>query len=336
MKAQDLIFLKKSNLLDTPIQDSFERITRLTKRIFNVPIVAFTLVDADRQWFKSTQGLNICETARDVSFCAHALNQEGMMIVNNALLDERFIDNPLVLTDPFIRFYAGYPVYSEDRVKIGTICIIDTIPKNLSEADLEPLKDMAALLEVELKANKAYFERFGLLEEISKIKKTSLVDGLTRVMNRAAMEDMLKLKISSAVKEQQDFGVAIVDIDNFKSINDTYGHCAGDEVLRQISKRLLSGYRDTDLVGRWGGEEFLVIIDSHKSVDLFNVAERARHLIASSPIMYNEQPLNLTVTTGVSQFNAKSPIDMIKLISEADAELYRGKHDGKNVVVVKA
>ena len=143
--------------------DAFERITRLTKLIFNVPIVAFSLIDSERQWFKSIQGLNVCETSREVSFCGHAINQDELFIVNDALKDERFADNPLVTANPNIRFYAGYPIYSTDNFKIGTLCIIDTQPRTLSEQELAPLKDMAALIQTEVAANKIIFDSLKLI-----------------------------------------------------------------------------------------------------------------------------------------------------------------------------
>ncbi len=325
--------LYKLNILDTPIQEGFERITRLTKTLFNVPIVAFSLVDAERQWFKSIQGLDVCETTREVSFCGHTINQDGLFVVKDTLLDERFADNPLVTNEPKIRFYAGYPVYSLDRNKIGTLCIIDTQPRSFTEQELLPLKDMAALIQTEISANKFYLDSFKLRQELTSVKKLSCIDGLTRVLNRSGIEELLNEKIRFSKEVQRNFGIALIDIDNFKKVNDNYGHCAGDEVLRQVIKRLLSGYRDTDTIGRWGGEEFLVIVDLKHNANLFDFADRARKLVASEPITFSGKSLKITVTTGVVHFDHENPVDISVLLRSADKALYKGKHNGKNVVV---
>jgi diguanylate cyclase (GGDEF)-like protein len=324
--------LRNANILDTPIQESFERITRLAKIVFQVPIVAFSLVDSERQWFKSIQGLDVCETSREVSFCGHTINQDDIFIVNDALLDERFSDNPLVMGAPNIRFYAGCPVRGINKEKIGSLCIIDQKPRSFSTAELVALKDMAALIETEVAANKINFDKLKLTQDLCNIKKTALVDGLTRVLNRASIENLLQHKIQQANATNLGFGVALIDVDDFKKINDTHGHCAGDEVLRQLAKRLLIGYRDFDTIGRWGGEEFLVILDLQYEKDLLKVAERARSIIADKPIIFENKSLTITITTGVSWYNGHTSV-LTDLITDADKALYSGKHKGKNIVV---
>jgi diguanylate cyclase (GGDEF)-like protein len=330
---QRMASLKNLHILDTPIEEAFERITRLAKAVFNVPISAFSLIDSERQWFKSIQGLSVCETSRDVSFCGHAINQDGIFIVNNALEDPRFADNPLVTGEPNIRFYAGCPVYSPDKQRIGTLCIIDIEPRNFKIDDLTSLKDMAALLEAEIINSRNCYEKFVLAEELSQAKKSACVDRLTRLTNRAGIEDTLKKKIAESLESKKDFGIAMIDIDNFKEINDLHGHAAGDEVLRQISKLLMMGYRETDIIGRWGGEEFLVILDIKRNTDLFELANRTRKIIAEHPLQFEDKPLNITITTGVCRFESANPVDLATLTSRADLALYKGKRQGKNIVV---
>lgn len=114
--------------LDAAPEERFDRLTRLAKRLFNVPIALVTLIDKDRQWFKSCVGLDVSETSRDVSFCGHAILQNELMLVPDAREDLRFHDNPLVTGAPNIRFYAGYPLTVPDGNKLGTLCLIDTKP----------------------------------------------------------------------------------------------------------------------------------------------------------------------------------------------------------------
>lgn len=107
-EAERLHALRTLNILDTSHEERFDRVTRMAKRMFNVSISLVSLIDEDRQWFKSKQGLEATETPRDISFCGHAINQEGLFIIPDAVKDERFFDNPLVTAAPYIRFYAGY------------------------------------------------------------------------------------------------------------------------------------------------------------------------------------------------------------------------------------
>lgn len=149
-EAARLAALHGLHVLDTSFEERFDRITRTAQRLFNVPFALISLVDAERQWFKSCQGLNASETPRDISFCGHAILGEGVFLVADALADLRFADNPLVTGEPKIRFYAGQPLRAPDGSRIGTLCIIDRQPRVMSEAELQSLHDLAAWAEQEL------------------------------------------------------------------------------------------------------------------------------------------------------------------------------------------
>lgn len=138
------------NILDTETEERFDRLTRITKACFDVPIVLVSLVDKDRQWFKSVQGLDASETCRDPSFCAHAINDDAIFVVEDTSKDERFVDNPLVTGAPFIQFYAGCPLFDGDGSALGTLCIIDTRPREFDEEKRTLLKDLGAVTEIEL------------------------------------------------------------------------------------------------------------------------------------------------------------------------------------------
>jgi len=137
-------------LLDSPAEERFDRITRSAKRHFQVPIGLVSLVDAERQWFKSRQGLDAAQTPRDISFCGHAILADDIFHVPNALVDRRFADNPLVTGPPDIRFYAGAPLRASGGERVGTLCLIDRVPRNLGEEDLAVLRDLADAVEREL------------------------------------------------------------------------------------------------------------------------------------------------------------------------------------------
>jgi PAS domain S-box-containing protein len=142
--------LRGLHLLDTPIEERFERITRIATRTFNMPIALVSLVDADRQWIKSCQGWQLPETPRSISFCGHAILQDQALVIPDAWLDPRFEDNPLVRADPHIRFYAGQPLSTSDGSRIGTLCLIDRRPRDFSADDRQSLRDLAYWVEREL------------------------------------------------------------------------------------------------------------------------------------------------------------------------------------------
>tara|TARA_R110001583_G_scaffold16518_13_gene67656 strand:+ start:497 stop:1000 length:504 start_codon:yes stop_codon:yes gene_type:complete len=149
-EVERLQTLRALNILNTPVEERFDRLTRMAKRLFDVPIVAISLVDKNRQWFKSCIGLDVRETSRDVSFCGHAILDNKILVVENAKEDERFADNPLVVNAPNVAFYAGCPIRALDGQLLGTLCLIDTKPRTMSTEDLEMLSDLAAIVEAEI------------------------------------------------------------------------------------------------------------------------------------------------------------------------------------------
>ena len=130
-------------ILDTESESDFENIVQLASQICNTPVSLISLIDQDRQWFKANKGFAQPETARSVSFCAHAIQQQGVMMVKDALHDERFIHNPLVTGDPYIRFYAGAPMVTSDGYALGALCVIDQEARELSHQQLFALKTLS-------------------------------------------------------------------------------------------------------------------------------------------------------------------------------------------------
>jgi CheY-like chemotaxis protein len=156
-ESERLATLQSTGLLDSLPEERFDRITRLAKAMFKVPISLVSLVDEDRQWFKSNQGLpGATETPRDYAFCSHAILSDDVMVIPDALQDERFADNPLVEGAPNIRFYAGCPIKvrscedGNNNMPIGTLCVIDSKPRDLSEDERRALRDFGAMVEREL------------------------------------------------------------------------------------------------------------------------------------------------------------------------------------------
>jgi GAF domain-containing protein len=154
-EKERLALLYELVLLDTPPEERFDKIVEFASNEFTVPICLISLIDADRQWFKARVGIDACETARDISFCGHALLGDEILLVPDALLDPRFHDNPLVSGPPHIRFYAGAPLVCKDGAALGTLCVIDTVPRTLDPVELAILESLRDLVVLELNAHRA-------------------------------------------------------------------------------------------------------------------------------------------------------------------------------------
>lgn len=145
-EARRLSALERYRIVDTEAEEGFDRITRTAAAYFNTPIALVSLVDETRQWFKSKYGLDVSETPREIAFCVHTIAEDRTMIVKDTLQDHRFADSPLVLGDPNIRFYAGTPLRTHDGENLGTLCVIDRIPREFSEAEEKVLQDLSGLV----------------------------------------------------------------------------------------------------------------------------------------------------------------------------------------------
>ncbi len=165
-EEQRLAALQRYAVLDSMPERDFDDITRLASSICGVPIALVSLIDADRQWFKSRVGLDATETPRDLAFCAHAIHGADVLIVPNALEDERFADNPLVTSGPAIRFYAGTPLFTSDDFALGTLCVIDTVPRELAPDQIESLKALGRQVVSQLELRRAAREQERLNEEL--------------------------------------------------------------------------------------------------------------------------------------------------------------------------
>lgn len=149
-EAERLAELRALAILDTPPEERFDALVQLAQQLFRVPIVYVALIDTSRQWFKAHVGLNVIQTDRDISFCGHAILEQQPLIVPDARLDHRFADNPLVTGEPFVRFYAGHPLSGPHGYHVGTLCLVDREPRTLTDQEVQVLKQLARMAEVQL------------------------------------------------------------------------------------------------------------------------------------------------------------------------------------------
>lgn len=158
-EAERVAALHALHLLDTPPEERFERLIKLTRKQFHVPIALISLIDMNRQWFKACQGLTVSETPRNISFCSYTILQDDCLVIPDARQDRRFSDNSLVTGPPYVRFYAGYPLHGPGGHKIGTLCILDLVPRQMSEAEKEELRHMGLLVQEEVQKTVADKQR---------------------------------------------------------------------------------------------------------------------------------------------------------------------------------
>ena len=318
-KLQDeparLAALHRYDVLDTAAEPAFDRITSLVKTILNVPICAVSLVDANRQWFKSCVGLDVSETAREISFCAHTIQARAPMNVGDATIDARFSTNPLVTGTPFIRSYLGIPLSSPDGYNLGSLCAIDTKPRTFDSSQVEVLESFAALVMNEME-----------------LRRVAQLDHLTGAASRRGFVAEVEKAIARFVRSQEPAALLVMDIDYFKSINDTHGHPAGDCVLRNVGSLLRSMVRSSDVVGRLGGEEFGILLPGQSLDEAADTAERLRFSLEQRPIEY-DPPIPVTASFGVAALgNRKLSFDA--WLAGADQSLYAAKRTGRNRVCV--
>lgn len=322
--------LDDNELLDTPADPYLDTLVRVVRQVFAVKTVLISLIDHDRQWFKSRIGLEITETPRTISFCAHAILGTQPLIVEDTYKDLRFHDNPVVVNNPQIRFYAGQPLFSQEGQPLGTLCLIDPRPGHLSEQQVRLFIDMATLVEGYLKLRHVSEQTAQLRAALSREQRKTMLDPLTQLWNRAGLNHFLPRQQEQADDLGLQLGVLFCDLDYFKKVNDNYGHAAGDQVLWETARRISSAVRPQDVVTRSGGEEFVVLLQVHDEHELLQIAERIRSALNKEPVDVDDQPHNLTISIGAA---LRGPQEApTATMNRADQALYQAKGNGRNRV----
>ncbi|ALP43285.1 sensor domain-containing diguanylate cyclase [Aeromonas schubertii] len=299
--------LRSLAILDTASEERFDRLTRMARRMFGVPIALVSLVDAERQWFKSCQGLDASETGRDISFCGHAILGTETFVVRDAALDARFADNPLVTGEPHIRFYAGCPLRISNGCALGTLCIIDREPRHMDDEELTLFEDLAAMVVRELEA-----------------LQLSTLDELTQISNRRGFTMLAGKSLQQAHRLGQTVSLVYLDMDGFKQINDTFGHDEGDQALRDFSNLINHSFRDADVYARLGGDEFAVLLAGANQAQAAAAIARfhkdlARHNGSG------KRGYQLACSEGIVTYDPSTPPDLDGLLKQADSLMYERK-----------
>ncbi|HEX4918978.1 MAG TPA: GAF domain-containing protein [Limnobacter sp.] len=233
--------LEDMGVIYSPSEARFDRITRLVTRHFGVSTCLISMLYKEIQWFKSLQGLNTCSTDREISFCGHAILQNDALVVENALLDPRFMDNPLVLDAPRIRFYAGHPVRDQFGMVLGTLCIIDGTPRAFSQEDRQDLQDFARLVEAEIAkpSEDSVVSRF--VRALSENQRALLIDPMVGSWNSRGFEALLAKEMEFAASRGETLGLVKATLQSFDGIEARFGR----DRLVDFSKFTAAVMRDT-------------------------------------------------------------------------------------------
>lgn len=307
--------LARYDVLDTAGEGAFDKITDLVRTVLGVPMSAVSLIDANRQWFKSHPGIAATETPRSIAFCDHTIRRRDPMVVPDASRDSRFQENPFVIGDPNVASYAGVPLETPDGYNIGALCAIDTRPREFDPAQIAVLKSLAALVVEQLE-----------------LRNLAERDSLTGALTRRAFVADIDRKISLFMRSQQPAAIVMLDIDHFKKINDTFGHPVGDKVIRAVAELCNQERRPPDMLGRLGGEEFALLLAETGE----DAAVQAAHRFCRSLrqlIVENDPPLRLTASFGVAAICPRR-LTSDAWLAAADEALYEAKRTGRDRVCV--
>ncbi len=316
-EPERLAALAAMHVMDSGPDSRFDSFVRLAANLYNVPIALVSLVDANRQWFKASHGLDVRQTPRDYAFCSHAiLDPDEVMVVEDAATDARFAGNPLVTNDPAIQFYAGATVRSPSGRPLGTLCVIDRAPRTMDADDRLRLQQLAAGVSALLDLHRHAVE----------LQRAATHDKLTGLANRALFDHRLELAVADALLGRP-CTLLLLDLDRFKRVNDMLGHMAGDQLLQAVAGRLRGAVRGADLVARFGGDEFAILMA--EPADEAATAALVDRILAAfeAPVLLDGEKVWTQTSIGV----AHCPLDAQgagDLLRAADQALYQAKRTG--------
>ncbi len=335
-ERERLLALRRYEILDTLPEAAYDDITHLASEICRAPISAVSLVDRDRQWFKSKVGLEVQETGRDIAFCAHAILQTDLMIVPDARADDRFADNPLVTGEPRIRFYAGAPLVTARGEVVGTLCVIDQERRTLSDGQARALRALSrqvmAQLELRLRVAEQHRYRTLLEDANSRLERESLTDDVSGFHNTRFLHRFLGRWTEGAPAPGQRLSLVFFDMDNFKRVVDAHGHLLGAAVLKEVAQAVHRVLGPQDRIVRYGGDEFVVILPEQGAAEALVKTTLMKQAIGSAAFL-KEQGLKVRVTAsfGLASY-PDDATDMRQLLMLADRGLFRSKAKGKDCI----
>jgi diguanylate cyclase (GGDEF)-like protein len=329
--------LESMGILTSDADPELDRITRVAQRIFGSEIVAISLLDNDRQFFKSNVNQPTSETLRDISFCGHVIHDDKAFVVEDAVSDDRFRDNPLVTGAPFVRSYAGISLTNPDGFKIGTLCVVDTITRHFSDEDLQILEDLGLWAETIIALRYGSRTPQQVYDDLDAAKQEMLTDPITKSWNQAGMTEFLHRELINARLKHTPIAIYRFEIDDHENLVADYGADTMENVVRAITSALTSSLRDRDVVGRVDTYGFACLMpgarEEQTSFLAFKLCDTVREQCRFTDT--NGDPVRITVSVGATwaepeakfQYSAHEILDIA-----SNALKVARKQDIENVV----
>ena len=295
------------NILDTPAEEGYENISELARRCADADISLISLVDQDRQWFKSCVGLELeqPQTPRSISFCGHAILQRCPLIVCNALDDPRFADNPLVIAEPGIRFYAGFPLVTSRGLALGTLCVIKREPHTISEEQIDSLRRLSSLTVERLEFQRALAMSTGKPKIFASKLSEQLVprdelDSLAQLQTREQLMRMVELAMDMEV--DSSFSLLRCSFGDYDRINASFGSSVAEEYINEGARRLLASAPRGSSLARISEEEILILVPFDAARDRLQQAAERIIAFTAQPHQAGTTSLAMSVTIGIAIF----------------------------------
>lgn len=311
-----LAALRRYDVADSLGEGPVQRVVELVQDMLEVPAAAVTLLDADREWIRSARGIAAEFISRRDAFCDETIRRYEPLIVADAHDDWRFARNPMVTGAPYVRSYLGVPLTTPDGYNIGSLCAFDTSPREFTEREARILGKCARLVVEQLE-----------------LQQVARQDSMTGALTRSGFLAEVDKEFTRAIRYDRPSALVMIDVDHFRTINDRYGHPAGDAVLVSIATACMSSMRKSDILGRIGGEEFGLLLPETGAEDAREAADRIRRAVESTIVEAGGAAIRATISLGVAPIPAASE-GAGGWLAEADIALYEAKQFGRNRVVL--
>ncbi len=325
--------LQLRDLVHTPLEARFNRLARLAREALGVRAAAVSFFDLEREWFKAVAGWNVSELPRARSLAARLLDAGVPVLIGDTRLDERTRGHALVTGAPAFRFCAAYPLKDSFDNLLGAVAAYDSEPRAAPASLARTLEDLGQLAQREIFISELGAAQEVLLEKLDASRRHALLDELTRLWNRRGGLTLLEKMLKESPRGER-VGLCVVDVDNFKSINDRFGHATGDAVLRRVATVLVDSIRPSDIACRLGGDEFLLVLPGLGSAEIGAVLERIRADNRAMSVPTRAGMAEVTLSVGGLAYSVSAACSAEALLHQADEALYRAKTEGRNRAVV--
>lgn len=267
-ESERLQALRAGHCAYAPREERFDRITRTAKRLLQVPISLISIIEQDEQWFRSVQGLEVAHTPRDISFCGHVVALNEPFCIPDALYDPDFSDNPLVTGPPGIRAYLGWPLEIAPGMAVGSLCVIDTMPRTFDREDFAAMSDLASMAAAELKINAMSSLQNRLLMQLSALQRQGALDPLTGCWNIRGFRLLLTMGVEDARSRDTDLALCHIHVANLAEVADTAGYANHDAVTLMLAQVLRQRLPHQGALARLGPQDFCALVPSPSALDL--------------------------------------------------------------------